>query len=65
MKIEKNKAKPKRPLKGLTDTMKALKIGDSFTIPYGVRAAPHVIAKRIDIKIETLQEGKKLRVWRI
>jgi hypothetical protein len=67
--IEKNVSIPKQGKRnvGLTDTLRALEVGDSFVIntKATTRVQAYTAAKRIGITIRTrTTDDDKVRVWR-
>lgn len=68
IKIEKNVPIPekgKRSLSGISDVMRDMEIGDSFSTDPSKRPNLFSIAKKLGIKISTRLEEGDLRVWRV
>lgn len=61
-----NKNVPIPPIRtGLTHTLRAMDVGDSFVVPVKKRVNVVAVARQADITIITRAEGQKLvRVWK-
>lgn len=64
--IENNIPIPENRKQGLTEIIKALKIGDSFIMPLDERAKAVPTAKQIGYKVMTRKiSDTEARIWRI
>ena len=64
-KIEKHVPIPTHRGKGITDTLRKLKVGDSFIIPLEQRNSLYPPSYRLKIKISVRTAENGFRVWRI
>ncbi len=69
MEIQKNVPLPESRVKrsGITQTIRSLAVGDSFTLSYTKEAAKPIYryGQRTGVKLATRREGDQLRVWRV
>ena len=66
IKIEKGVPLPPRSSTGITEAMRSMEVGDSFTVPLvgSIRSIVVIVSKRLGISIATRTESDSLRVWR-
>lgn len=68
IKIDKGVPLPARRGQGpsdLTQTLRGLKVGDSFVYPNLNRSNIFIAAGRVGIKVATRANGSSIRVWRV
>lgn len=51
--------------RGLTATLRACKVGDSFLVPGSIsRTGAYTVARHLGVTVAVRQEGEGFRIWR-